>query len=456
MNSKQYLVLSYGFFLGWLLSFLYNGPALDIVFNNAKLNLGYLAVAYILTPAIVFFYMGFYNIKEKNKVNFTKYGIIVCVIGTIIAILIKDINVHLPMYILAGIMGIFSVFFITGWGCYFVELLDIQVMYKYMAFVICLGYILFHINEVLKHQGLNSIVIVSLFLCLVIAYFSTSKLTSITKTIRQDFNISLPIDLLVMMCFLMFLLNVGGGMVQSFVSPLAEKKMWNIHILDIIIYIFIAISIYKMKKKPPTEITLTIAIVMIACGYMTLILFVRNPIPAYILIVLGYAVVDIFLWTLVGEMGCIFGKPIKIFTFIMASNLMAVFIGNVLGAFLSKTNETTYMAITVSAICAVIGFAFLPHINQLINRGTAEMINIKKAREAANGVITEDRAIQLLTNKELDIFKLMLLGLKNKEIADQANITENTMKGHARNIYKKFEVKNKKELLCSFSKEKTF
>ncbi len=455
-NHKKYIILSYGLFLGWLLSFLYNGPALLIIFDNTKLNIGYLAVAYILTPAIIFFYLGFYSIQEQNKTNFMNYGIFVCMIGTVFAILMKDINIYIPTYILVGLMGIFSVFFITGWGCYFVKLIELQAMYKYMAFVICLGYILFHINEVFKYYKLDSIVIISLFIYLGCAYLSTKRLTNISKPTRQEFNISLPVDLLVMMCFLMFLLNVGGGMVQTFVSPLAEKKMGNIHIIDIIIYFLIIILICRMKKKPPTEVTLTIAIVMIACGYMTLILLAQNPIPAYILIILGYAILDIFIWTLVGEMGYIFGKPVKIFSFIMASNLMAVFVGNILGTCLTNTNETAYGAITISAICAVIGFAFLPHINKLMQNGIDEMINIKNTIEVANGVVTEDRAVQILTNKELEIFKLMLLGLKNKEIADRANITENTMKGHARSIYKKFEVKNKKELLSSFSEEKLF
>lgn len=452
-KSSLYLILTYGLFLGWLLSFLYNGPALDIIFNNGRINSGYLAIAYILTPSIISFYMGFYNIKEKYSSFFMKYSIILCFIGTIISVLIRDLSNFIPIYILVGTMGIFSVFFIMGWGCYFVDLLDIKIMYKYMAYVICLGNILFHVNEVLKYQGLNSIVITSLFICLLGAYYTSSRMITIAKEKRQDFNIELSIELLVMMCFLMFLLNIGGGMVQTLVSPLAESSFGNIHILDTIMYLLIGVLIYKMEKKLPSEILITIAIVMIACGYMSLIFWVKSPVPAYVLIVLGYAILDIFLWTLVGEMGYIFGSPIKIFTFIMASNLMAVFMGNLLGVFLTNTKEQTYIAIAVSAICTVLAFTFLPFINQLMKRGVGKMEEVKATREAVKGVITEEKAVKLLTTKELEIYKLMLLGLKNKEIAEKANISYNTLKGHARNIYGKFGVSNKKELLSSLSKE---
>lgn len=454
-KSFRYLVLSYGLFLGWLLSFLYNGPALDIIFNSNRVNTGYLAIAYILTPSIIFFYVGFYNIKEKYRSDFMRYSIILCFFGTILSMFIRNYNNPVPAFILAGIMGTASVLFIAGWGCYFVELLNIKNMYKYMAYVICLGYIIFHVNEVLKYKNLDYIVIFSLFVCLSGTYYTSSRLIAISKNDMQDFNIKFPIDLLVMMCFLMFLLNVGGGVVQTLVSPLVEDSFGSIHILDISIYILIGLVIYKTRKRFPIDIIVTLSMVMIACGYMSLIIFAKNPIIAYELIILGYAILDIFLWTLVGEMGYIFGRPIKIFIFIMASNLMAVFMGNLLGVLLTDTKEHTYIAITISAISAILAFAFLPFVNKLMRKGIDKMLDVKITREAVKGVITEEKVVQLLTKKELEIYKLMLLGLKNKEIAQKANISENTLKGHARNIYNKLGVKNKRELLSSLNKEGT-
>lgn len=448
-----YLVLSYGLFLGWLLSFLYNGPALNIIFSSGKVNCNYLAIAYILTPAIIFFYMGFYNIKRSYKSRFMKYSIILCFAGTIFTILIKEYNNPTPAYIIAGIMGCSSVLFITGWGCYFVELLNIKYMYKNMAYVICLGYIIFNINQELEYRGLGNIIIISLFICLFGAYYTSSRLIAISTERKKDFNIKLPIDLLVMMCFLMFLLNVGGGVVQILISPLVERDFGSIHIFDISIYFFIAIAIFKTKKRFPIDIIITIAIIIIACGYMSLVIFTQSPVFAYVLIILGYAILDIFLWTLVGEMGYIFGRPIKIFLFIMCSNLIAVFMGNVLGVSLKGTREHIYIAIAISSIGAILAFGFLPFINKLMQKGIVEMKDIKNTRQAMEGVVTEDEVVKILTDKELEIYKLMLLRLKNKEIAKKASISENTLKGHARRIYKKLGVKNKKELLNKFNKE---
>jgi two-component system NarL family response regulator len=54
---------------------------------------------------------------------------------------------------------------------------------------------------------------------------------------------------------------------------------------------------------------------------------------------------------------------------------------------------------------------------------------------------------QKLTPREIEVVALLLKGLTNGEIASQLFISENTLKTHLRNIYPKFGVLQKKELL---------
>lgn len=48
--------------------------------------------------------------------------------------------------------------------------------------------------------------------------------------------------------------------------------------------------------------------------------------------------------------------------------------------------------------------------------------------------------IEKLTRRELEVLKLLAVGMYNKEVAEQLNISERTVKNHVSNILKKIEV----------------
>jgi ATP/maltotriose-dependent transcriptional regulator MalT len=51
--------------------------------------------------------------------------------------------------------------------------------------------------------------------------------------------------------------------------------------------------------------------------------------------------------------------------------------------------------------------------------------------------------IESLTKREMEILRLMAIGLSNKEIAQEFELTEGTIKNHALNIYGKLQVKRR-------------
>lgn len=48
-----------------------------------------------------------------------------------------------------------------------------------------------------------------------------------------------------------------------------------------------------------------------------------------------------------------------------------------------------------------------------------------------------------LTERELDVLKLVTLGLTNKEIAKELTVTTHTIKAHVSSIYEKLSVNNR-------------
>lgn len=52
----------------------------------------------------------------------------------------------------------------------------------------------------------------------------------------------------------------------------------------------------------------------------------------------------------------------------------------------------------------------------------------------------DENKIDDLTKRELEVLKLLAVGMYNKEIAEKLNISERTVKNHVSNIFKKLEV----------------
>ncbi len=52
----------------------------------------------------------------------------------------------------------------------------------------------------------------------------------------------------------------------------------------------------------------------------------------------------------------------------------------------------------------------------------------------------DEGKIESLTKRELEVLKLLAVGMYNKEVAEELNISERTVKNHVSNIFKKIEV----------------
>jgi DNA-binding CsgD family transcriptional regulator len=59
----------------------------------------------------------------------------------------------------------------------------------------------------------------------------------------------------------------------------------------------------------------------------------------------------------------------------------------------------------------------------------------------------------MLTPSELEVLKLLSIGLKNDEIAIKRNTTIDSVKTHCKNIYKKLAVKNKTQAALKYKLE---
>jgi DNA-binding NarL/FixJ family response regulator len=125
-----------------------------------------------------------------------------------------------------------------------------------------------------------------------------------------------------------------------------------------------------------------------------------------------------------------------------------------------------YVAISPWAALALFGFVEKSQLVEVLCTNTGIIAitclfiwkSIQKARVEyrlqLNGgsaeILKENIKRYSLTKMEVAIVELLLKGLSNKEIADQLHISEETVKKHVYNTFKKMSVKNRAALIYKF------
>lgn len=56
-----------------------------------------------------------------------------------------------------------------------------------------------------------------------------------------------------------------------------------------------------------------------------------------------------------------------------------------------------------------------------------------------------------LTEKEIEIIEALEKGLSNKMILSRCGVSENTVKFHLKNIFKKLDIQNRVEAICKLN-----
>jgi DNA-binding CsgD family transcriptional regulator len=138
---------------------------------------------------------------------------------------------------------------------------------------------------------------------------------------------------------------------------------------------------------------------------------------------------------------------IKIFVFAYALILFAAidfFVLRILGISTGLVNDVNIKIGSILEM-VIISFAVLYRMRELKLENEQmylEIVNYSKL----NSITNKSNVIDNLSLREHDIFNLIIEGNSNKEIANQLNISINTVKFHIKNIYDKLDVSSRKEV----------
>jgi DNA-binding CsgD family transcriptional regulator len=451
LSQRAAIIISYGSYLGWLLTFPYSGPVLEELAAHRGYSHAILGLVYTVIPVAFLTILLFIRGKSAHAKSFMLAGTLISLLGSAVVYFAGNREAYFVM----GIMGIASVTFIVGWSKYYGDDISLADKMPVMALVIALGNLIEYVLLLLLSIVPFGFIFFASMLPLLVALVATTRLSSGVPGDRMTHTLQpFPWKLMAIVCAFMFILNVNGGLMFQAIQPYLKQQTAVVKYYAPVPYILTAIVYYFLGRRVPRFLPMYIATSQLGLAFLAFAFFagtLAGDMVVETLAQAGWALIDIFLWTLMGEIASIYGRPMQVCTLAMSANLAAVFTGGLIGFRL--TTLLAQQAVLASGLLAAsmvfVTFLIVPFMNSQIEWQFAARIEASSepSTAAAMPPLEQEMRERNLTNRQMEIVRLMLQGRGNREIAETLCISENTLKVHARSIYAKMGVANKRELM---------
>jgi len=272
---------------------------------------------------------------------------------------------------------------------------------------------------------------------------------------NKNNSLPLPVMLILVLCLFIFGFNINGGLMYNVIHPFFS------FITGISIFYwflpYIAVLILMLKRwiriKRPLMVYLSASLMGLSFVFFALLEDSKLGYFTTATLINGaFAFLDLFIWITLGTIACLYGQPFRVFGFGLAANVGAIFVGGLIGKYLLIPSDNVQVITALFAIMIIfITILIIPWLDKQLEKGFESKDKREKKFLNADDknptdMISYFPGYNLLTPREHEIANLLLGELTNSKIAESLFISDNTLKTHLKNIYRKLNVANKKEL----------
>jgi DNA-binding CsgD family transcriptional regulator len=464
------IILSLALYFGWLLSFPFYGPVLSVAAPPLE-YLGFsMPLIFIIFHTLTYLLAGFI-FKNANLWKMLMFFSLGITIGTVTLLYFSPFSIW-PWAM--ALLGVSAAVYIIGWTYPYTFYVSLGGRLKLMASVIIGANIVFIIFNLLSTRISPSMLfilsVIPLGLALLpLIYFPAhvGQKTPLSAPADKRPILSGPLPLIISLFVIGLYLCAGikYNIVLPFINE-ASPLLINYRYLP---YVAILLIIWHFGERLQRSFLIYMGISLLGLAFVSFALNYQDKAGMFltsVLIEAAFACLDLYIWTTLGDLAFIYGTPFKFFGFVLAAMLSSILAGKLISTeFLKLAEYSRFFTALFAAAAIFLTYTVVPWLNELIQREMYQFFGSdKKSAQAAEHdedtameKKTEqnpfDQAVKLLlpgqklTPREIEVVALLLNGFTNGEIAAQLSISENTLKTHLRNIYPKFGVLQKKELL---------
>lgn len=448
-------IIVFSLFFSWLLAFPFEGQVLYAITDRFNIDAHILIFGSILAHFIGLFASGFIVKTMKKAKYLMTFSIVLCMLGSVPFFFQPSIIWNISL-LLASLVAGASV---AAWGHYFKHYTPPNERIKTAADVLIYSNILMIIINMIAIHVSPYIGLAFSILILGVALFFQVKLPNgVEQNVKNKSEeleklVINPIRPLSFLCFFILVITINSGLMYQVINPAFEHHQWLVSWYWAVPYIVALYVVKNLPAKTNRNYILYVAIAMIGLSF-TAFMVLDCSVGSYLIVntlMLGACgVYDLFWWSILGEMLDYHANPAKILGIGLSANVLGVLVGGVLGNIIVTMGVkygTSILALVIVFFTLIILPLLHKHLSILLKNhvflATLNEMVPTKQNETINNFIM----IGNLTARESEIAELLLKGRTYKMIANELYLSENTIKTHIKNIYSKFNVKSKSELV---------
>lgn len=453
VNSRIVSLGGFSLLFAYILSFLFEGRALYSVMEFYGVQEGSLVLSAIVAHFAGLFTCGFFVSSLRRAKQVVLIGMAVSFICTL-PFYFKPSALWFVSLVIAGYSSALAV---ASWGYFLKTFTPKKQRIKTCADVLIYSNIIMILVNMSAVHISHTVGLTFSLACIAAGAVLIRKLPSDVQEKRCCEAGGTKKPMLILFLFV-FVITINSGLMYEVMNPafghLTTLTSWYWAVP----YIAALAVMRNLPGRIKRYVILYVGMATIIASFICFMLLGRGVVDYLIVntLMLGACgIFDLFWWSIIGEMLDYTDNPVKMFGMNLSANVLGVLCGGALGMFITSAGlaDSEIAVIALTVVC--ITLAMLPLLNRMLVmklKSHAYLVEEDYVTEPAQ--VQEISVFEPLTAREQEVLELILTGISNRAIADSLNISESTVKTHARSIFSKYNVNTRAELISLLLKSR--
>lgn len=461
MDERNLSVIVHSLFSAWMLSFLFEGQilyALAKLFNVDPYDMVFGGIASILVGA---FSCGFLIRTKKAAKRLFLFSYLVFIITSAIFFsppsVLWIIGIIISSFLAGGCVAAWGFFLKSGTPKNERIKTAADLLIVSNILMILLNMAAIHISP---HIGLlfSMLMLFGAFVLALRLPVDNDIAAPVIPNQKENFiSIAGP---LIFLCLFVVVITINSGLMYQVINPAFAHLEWLTSWYWAVPYVAALFVMRNLPRRMNRSYILYVAIAMIGLSFI-IFMSVEHTVMSYLVVnmlMLGACgVYDLFWWSILGEMLEFHKNPAKIFGIGLSANLMGVLLGGIIGKAVTTGGIYNTNPVMLALVVVCVTLALLPLLNKRLSTLLTDHAYLTEFSEMpAQEQTARVKRVQEFCNlseRESQVASLLLQGKTYKTIASELYISENTVKYYVKNIYSKFSIKSRGELIAIMLKK---